>query len=61
MESTKQNKLATSHDGKFSYWLRSDRYVYQRNEITGEWIGWFCSEPAWERTFCNSTWMTLAA
>ncbi len=68
MSKQQRTKVATSHEGLYSYWLdRSDRYIYQRKEWsdkgapTGEWIGWMCSEPAWERTFQHCDWMTLAA
>jgi hypothetical protein len=47
-------KVATSH-GVYSYWLNiRDLYVYQRNDITGDWIGWLCTLPVWESVFSKS-------
>ncbi len=40
--------VATSHEGNYSYWLDPDRYVYQQNAITGEWIGWICAQSIWD-------------
>lgn len=52
--------LGESHEGKFSYWLFADQYVYQLENAPKKWHGWFCSFPAWERTFANCAWITLA-
>lgn len=52
-------RVGTSHEGRFSYWESEDRYIYQINEITREFCGWFCSLPAWERTFSSAIWITL--
>ena len=50
-----RTKIATSHDAKYSYWLdTSDRYIYQWNEGRQSWVGWLCSQDAWERTFSLS-------
>ena len=54
-----RRNVASSHGGKFTYWQHPDRYIYQRNEITGEWIGWYCSLAAWESTMGKSGWLTL--
>lgn len=44
-----RTKLGTSHRGNYSYWMDSkDLYVYQKNEFTGVWIGWYASFGAWE-------------
>lgn len=56
-----RKKLATSHEGKYSYWLDKDLYIYQRNEETGQWIGWLCSITPWENTFSRASWITLEA
>ena len=40
--------IAYSHGRKYSYWLATDRYVYQRNEVTGAECGWLCAESSWE-------------
>jgi hypothetical protein len=50
-------KLATSHEGKYSYWSDPDLYVYQRNELTGQWIGWLCTLAAWEDVFRHIDWI----
>lgn len=42
-----RTQIGTSHDGKYTYWLDKDRYVYQWNEIKQEWIGWLCSHASW--------------
>ena len=49
--------VATSHHGRYTYWIdRNDRYVYQRNGVDGAWLGYLCSEPAWESVFsCGVT------
>lgn len=52
--------VATSHEGKYSYWMAPDRYVYQRNEIDQSWIGWLCAQSSWESTFSKSEWMEVA-
>lgn len=52
--------LGHSHEGKYSYWSFPDQYVYQMENETKRWIGWLCSFPAWERTFANVAWITLA-
>ncbi len=52
-------QIASSHDGRFTYWQDSDRYIYQRDETAGVWIGWLCSLGAWESTFCHAAWITL--
>ena len=45
----KRTRIATSHEGKYSYWRDDqDRYIYQRNEFTGEWIGWYCALSSWD-------------
>ena len=44
-----RKKVATSHAGRYSYWLDADNYVYQYNEETKTWVGWLCSAPVWER------------
>lgn len=54
-----RRKLATSHDGRYSYWQEWDRYVYQFDERTGQSEGWFCSLDAWERTFSKADWIVL--
>jgi len=52
-----RTKLATSHEGRYSYWLDpTDRYIYQRDERTSEWIGWMCAQSVWETGF-GSAWM----
>jgi hypothetical protein len=44
---TARERIGVSHEGKYSYWLdTSDRYIYQKNEVTGEWIGWICAESS---------------
>lgn len=52
--------VGTSHDGRYTYWLDADRYVYQRDERESKWKGWLCHLSAWENTFSKSTWMTCA-
>jgi len=51
--------LATSHEGKYSYWQDADNYIYQHDDREGRWLGWLCSLSAWEKTFCKCDWMTL--
>jgi hypothetical protein len=51
---TQRTQLATSDNGRYSYWLAEDRYIYQKSEETGAWLGWLCSLDAWERTFSCS-------
>lgn len=56
---TTRTKLATSHDGKYSYWLDTgDRYVYQRNEISNCWVGWYCAQSAWDLGMGRAQWIT---
>lgn len=45
----KPRYLGTSHNGKYSYHLSDDGYVYQEN-IFGRNVGWLCRYPSWERT-----------
>ena len=48
---TNREKIGTSHNGAYSYWLdRKDLYVYQMNEHSQKWIGWYSSLTAWENT-----------
>lgn len=61
MQEITRKRVASSHDGRFSYWIDDDHYVYQRREMSGEWVGWFCSLPAWERTFNKCSWMEVTA
>lgn len=60
--STKESRklVASSHEGKYTYHMGSDLYVYQRRESDGAWIGWLCSISAWEFTFSKARWITLA-
>lgn len=51
--------VATSHGHRYTYWLFSDHYIYQFDVILNTWIGWFCSEPSWERTFSKVDWMDV--
>lgn len=55
-----RQKLASSHSGRYTYWLDRDRYVYQRDERSGDWCGWLCHESAWESAFGRSKGMVLA-
>lgn len=55
----KRKLVATSHAGAYSYHVDEDRYIYQRREADGVWIGWLCSLPAWEFTFSKVSWMSL--
>lgn len=44
--------VGTSHDATYQYWLdTSDRYIYQFNALTQEWIGWLCAQSVWEKGF----------
>lgn len=52
-------RVASSHEGQYSYWIASDRYVYQLRHVDSTWIGWLCSLDVWERTFSKSTWIAL--
>lgn len=54
-----RKKIATSHNGAYSYWLDPDLYIYQRNEKTGHWQGWLCHLSVWESTFQYSAAFTL--
>lgn len=55
----KRTKLASSHDGRYTYWLDRDRYVYQRDERMDKWLGWLCAESVWETVFSRAKWITL--
>ena len=35
----------------YRYYLHTDNYIYQKHNKYDVFIGWFCSGPAWERTF----------
>ena len=51
--------LATSHDGRYSYWLAPDRYVYQFDERDEVWIGWICAQSVWEIAWSKSAMFNL--
>ena len=51
MNTKNRTKVATSHEGKYSYWLDRDQYVYQYNHELEQWQGYLCSLAAWERSF----------
>ncbi len=61
IEAEKRTLVATSHEGKYTYWQDADRYIYQRNEVTHVWVGWLCALSSWESTFQHSDWITLCA
>ena len=59
MDYERRTKVGTSHEGQFTYWLdTTDRYVYQRRESDGLWIGWYCSQSSWEAGLGKAKWIT---
>lgn len=51
----KRRLLATSHAGRYLYWLdEADLYVYQYDRQNRTWIGWLCAVSIWENVFSKS-------
>ena len=58
---TKILKFLGEAKSGFTYYLAADRYVYQKfpedeywhngHNRAGDWNGWVCSAPVWDRTF----------
>ena len=58
MKHSERKLVGTSHDGRYTYHLDADRYVYQRSETDGEWIGWICAQSVFETGW--AAWITRA-
>ena len=53
--------VATSHDGRYAYYLDSrDLYIYQLSLLSQVWVGWLCTVAVWDAVFSKSDSFQLA-